>query len=366
MAINRLNIRFCTLLHNSITYDITVGVTDLCELDSILQEWALANIGEEFDLPQDLLENKAINEIVTSLDIDNFAYIQSPVSKYMDMARSAGIVGSSFPTLPTSLSSGLYLMPSCSVYLYSEAAYQGYFGEYVVDAASLAIVTGINYVGVTFNAGVPIYQSYTDYSVFNNSSIIPLVTVLYFNGSIFNIPFGATGDGLAEKIQNQMVKSKKFEIENTYIMSMTSGLYVLLSSLIVDTGISSVICASVNTQNVNNNMVLFYKDASQEWQNLSVTQVNNLQYQSGAGLASLGSGKFVVNTIFRVVDKTNVLLFNVLSDSFDSAQAALNSAIPDDIPDTIKSSAVLAGRIIIEQGATTALVQRVQKISFGV
>jgi hypothetical protein len=58
-------------------------------------------------------------------------------------------------------------------------------------------------------------------------------------------------------------------------------------------------------------------------------------------------------------------MFNVLSNKFATLALAKESANITDLPDTIKNSAVLVGRIIIEQGSSSPAIQKVQNVTFG-
>lgn len=362
MALNKGNLRFCTIEHNDTTYDVAVVVSSLDELDNILQEWAIATIGETLNLPEELIANKDATEVVTALDVDNFAYLKSPVSKYMDMPRSAGVSGE-FPALPVALdANGLYAMPSIKVFLYSEAGYTGYFGEYSVEAATLQLVAGANILCVAFNNGVPIYQAYTDLSSVDDSSVIPVAYVLSFAGALFVTPLGQAGYGLAEKLLKLNRLLNRFEIVGGFGLTVTN-LYVALSSLVVSNGIDALTTLDMDTSLSTNDLYMFYRDASSAWQNTKVAQLSNTKCQ-GTGLVDMTAGQFVVHHLYRVPSK--LLLFTVPSAAFATAQDAINSAIPAALPAEISSSAVLVGRAIIGQGATTAIVQKVQKTAFGI
>jgi len=111
-------------------------------------------------------------------------------------------------------------------------------------------------------------------------------------------------------------------------------------------------------------MWLWYKDGSGVWQKNENSQINNTQYQGdGTGLQNLGAGEFVINYIYRVIDDTNLLLFNVLSSNFSTLTGAKESDMITDLPDIIKNSGVLVGRMIVEQSSTSPTVQKIQRIN---
>jgi len=363
MTISRKNLRYCQVTYLSKLYDVLVAVSTLDEVDNVLQEWALNKWGVVLDLPTACLINKDITEVLTSVAIDNYAYLQSPSSAYMDIPRYAGIKGT-YPTLPTVLDDDdKYVCPETDVFIYSLAGQDGVLGEYSVAELALTPNVGINFLGISYASAVPTWVFYTAETSLNYSSIIPVATVLFFEDTIFNIPFGQTGYGLAEKNLKVRSRRKKFDILDTFTL-VNSGLYVELGALTVSTGVEEIACTAMDTETLLNDMYLYYKDSSQVWQKSKVTTIDNLQYQSASGLANLTGGEYVCNNIYRVVSASGLLMFNVLSNKFASEQAAMNSGEVE-IPAIIRDSAVCVGRMIVVQGSSSPVVQKVQKVVFG-
>jgi len=86
---NRKNLRVCQVKHTNVAgtttyYDVIIAVYDLDEVDGILQDWAVDTIGAGtvLDLPAALVYNKDISEFLTTLDIDDYAYLQSSTTAY--------------------------------------------------------------------------------------------------------------------------------------------------------------------------------------------------------------------------------------------------------------------------------------------
>jgi hypothetical protein len=361
------NLRYCQVFHSSIYYDVLVGVNNLDEVNDVLQEWALTSNGpgEALDLPTELIINQnaeAVNLITKTLDEN--VYVKSATLGLLAAARSAGVSGT-FPTLPKVLVGGLYVMPAATAYLWSTATFSGLFGNYTIATASFTLVENqVNYIGISYASGTPVYVLYTDQTSFNYSSIIPVCALLYFDSEINVVPFGQAGYGLAEKIIEVQEKRKEFEITSDFTLVSGSGTYVQLSVVNVSKGVSEIVCPAVNTVTADNDMWLWYKDSSSVWQKSENSQINNTQYQgAGTGLQSLGSGKFVINYLYRVIDDTNLLLFNILSGSFDSLAEAKDSDMLTDLPDAISEGAALVGRMIVEQGSVAPTVQKIQRVN---
>jgi hypothetical protein len=361
------NIRYCQILHDEEYYDVLVGLTDLDELDDVLQEWALANtdIGEELTLPAELIQNKDISELLTNLDLDNYVYVKSAVSAYMDFPRYAGVSGT-FPTLPKVLVSGLYVMPACTAFLWSTALFTGIFGEYTIATASFTLVADeVNFIGIDYTAGAPVYKLYTSAASFNYSSIIPVCAILYFDSEVNVIPIGQAGYALPEKLlQNQKSRQEFIIVDDFDLAAVT--LYVDVDAIVVNTGTGDITCLAMDTEDSDADMHLWYKDTGGDWQTSADNQINNTQYQSGSGLASLAGGEFVINYLFRAIDSANKVMFNVLSGKFSTLAEAKESDMITDLPDAIKEGCVLVGRMIVEKDSSSPTVQKIQRVrSFG-
>jgi len=369
MAVNRKNLRCCQVIYSGKTYDVMIAVSSLDEVDNILQEWAISTFGSTavLDLPSALVYNKDITEVLKTVSIDKYAYLQSPVAAYMDMPRYAGISGD-LPVFPEVLTGGFYKIPTCMAFLWSEAGFNGYFGEYIVpESQDFTLALGANYFGIAFNTGSPIFVQYNSLTPFDYSSIIPVVTVLNFGSDIFVIPAGQSGYGLPEKNTAFNVRKNRLEILDSYTLA-TNNRYVQLGVLAVKSGLAEISCPAIDTSIALNDMYLHYKDISSVWQNTKTTQLNNTQYQgAGAGLVALAGSEVVINNIYRVVDNGKLLMFNVLSGKFASLQLALESTDKVDVPDMFKGTAVHVGRIIMQKDVTIPVaIQTVQKNPWGV
>jgi hypothetical protein len=361
------NLRYCEVLHDGTYYDVMVGVNDLDEVNDVLQEWALANadIGEALDLPEALIKNTDAKEInISAKSLDSFVYVKSASTGYMDAAKNAGIYGT-FPTLPKILVGGLYVMPACTAYLWSTATFTGIFSSYNIATANFTLVENeVNYIGIDYASGTPAYTLYTSQSSFNYSSIIPVCAVLYFNSELNVIPMGTAGDGLPEKLLLNQYYRKEFDITTNFTLTEGAQRYVELGALTVSNGVETIECLPVDTETAENDMWLWYRDATSTWQKTQSNQINNTQYQgAGTGLQSLGAGEFVINYIYRVIDDTNLLIFNILSSNFASLALAKDSDMLTDLPDAIKEGAVLVGRMIVEKDSDAPTVQKIQRVN---
>jgi hypothetical protein len=71
------NLRYCEVLHAGIYHDVMIGVADLDNVDTALQTWALAELGEYLDLPSELIKNQNLNDLLTSKEINTSVYVDA-------------------------------------------------------------------------------------------------------------------------------------------------------------------------------------------------------------------------------------------------------------------------------------------------
>jgi hypothetical protein len=254
-------------------------------------------------------------------------------------------------------------MPATSVNLFTGSNFDGVLANYTVPTKSFTLVENeVNYIGISYNSGVPEYVLYNSQSYFNYSNIIPVCSILYFNSELNVIPFGSTGNSLPEKNIKVNYPNGDFKIVSNFTFNHDT-LYVELSALTANNGVSTIVCPLVDTAEAENDMWLWYKDATQAWQKALSNQLNVSQYQGdGIGLQDLTASKFVINYVYRVLDTDNKLLFSVLSGEFDTLDEAKESDMITDLPDALTRSAVLVGRFICEKDTSTPVVQKIQRV----
>ena len=79
---NKKNLRVCQVKYLTAYYEVIIACTDLDEVDGILQDWAQDTFSASLDLPAALIYNKDISEVITSLTIDEYVYLQSLATQY--------------------------------------------------------------------------------------------------------------------------------------------------------------------------------------------------------------------------------------------------------------------------------------------
>ena len=352
---SKKNLRFCEVKIDSTIYALFIAVSDLDQVNNIIEAWATEN-ELIVSLPNDLITNIDISEVSSISNqvakVNSYVYLQDSLASYLSLNRSSGVDEN--PVYPTSLNGdSKYELPSITVSLYDEENYQGNFAEYEVEALDVALNVGVNFIGIDYNAGIPIWKVETT-DTFNDSSSKLVLKVFNFESDLYILPKLSTSYGLPEKLFSE----KDFEISDfAYTLGVTTK-FVNLSALTAKFGLNEVVCPIFDSQ--TDNMYLFYKDASSVWQKSVITEYNDTQFQ-GTGLEALAGGEFVNNEIYRVVDGTQKTVFIVLSGKFTSQQDAIDADFVSDLPDEIKEMGVFVGRFVVEQNSSTLKIMKRKK-----
>jgi len=89
-------------------------------------------------------------------------------------------------------------------------------------------------------------------------------------------------------------------------------------------------------------------------------QLDNLHYNdiaAGDGIGTLGGGAFGIVYIWRGVENEDHMYFMLATTSYANLIDARAAVTPTSLPPLATSHAILVGRIIVEQGHTTAVVE---------
>lgn len=98
------------------------------------------------------------------------------------------------------------------------------------------------------------------------------------------------------------------------------------------------------------------------WTSATITQYNNSQYDNGTNLVSLGTSRYAVNWVYRNL-VTNEIDIVLGSGNYTLSQA--ESSQRPSRPSVLDAFYVLCGRIIVQNGATSAsVIESVSSVSF--
>jgi hypothetical protein len=159
------------------------------------------------------------------------------------------------------------------------------------------------------------------------------------------------GKGLANKISDRLVRTKRFEVETGGLsISEAATRRVLVSGGVVWYGAAQIVLDSFTS--VSDPMTLWYHVAG-VWTKAAITQYNNTQYDDGTDLVSTSGVHYCVNWVFREVMNQAHVCVILGNDNYTEAEAQ-SSTIPA-LPSGVLSQSILVGRIIVKQGENVAL-----------
>jgi hypothetical protein len=246
---------------------------------------------------------------------------------------------------------------SCSsvkALLYSTSEFQGDFKTYTIPAATgLTLVdNALNALIVSYNGGSPVFSTTTDLSIINGSSVVGAAT-LYRTG--VDVHYQSVDWGLATASTNnkkslliygiQRASGLSLDESTGRVITLTAGSVWYASTEYVEPAITS---ASSNCE--------FWYHSGGAWTHTNVSTYNNTQYDNGTNLVTLsGAGtQYAVNWVYRYVngDTLPKLAYVLGGGNYNLTQAqAAAVTIP---PPILSSMAILVGRIIVAQNASTA------------
>lgn len=210
------------------------------------------------------------------------------------------------------------------------------------------------YLTANYNAGDPMLQLFSDFSIVNHSTIVLLANVFSENG-VLRIFFANTyGRGLSNKINERIIHTNTYGYESGLVLSEYGTRNIAITSGVIWYGVKNLNLLSIASATGTNEANFYYK-TSGVWQNpTSVTQYNNTQYNNGTNLVTLSSGKYAVNWIYRSLSETNKLSCILLGSGDYTLSDALSASPPSDVPTVISAITVLIGRIIVLKSASSA------------
>lgn len=236
--------------------------------------------------------------------------------------------------------------------LFREPDGAGIIRTYEIADPTITLVNGsTNYIVANYNSGTPIIQSITDVSLINETTIIPIMTIYRGGNRLHLLPWKELGLSMLNKIHQSIIKTQRYRLQSGLGLGESAGRVVTLTEGIVWVGANSFNLPEFNS---TSNQLFFLYHSGGVWQTPTiVTQYNNTQYDDGTGLQTLNPNKYAVNFIYRGVelDDESYMVLGQGNYTLLQAQASLP---PANLPALITSHAILVGRIIVEQAATTA------------
>jgi hypothetical protein len=286
----------------------------------------------------------------------------SDVQKLIDGAPYAGAV-----TKPTYIDNdnGTLTLNSSEYSLYTNATFGGLTQRFIIEEATTTLTPGvlylmdntINYIVVNYNGGDPRYEVIQNVELITESDILPHLTVFRSGNILRLLSWDAMGSGLANKLHQRIVKTRRFERESGLILSETSDPVertVIVSEGKCWNGVNRTIFEEENSSEEN---IVQWNHVAGVWTNSQVAQYDNFYYDNGTNLVEMTTNRWKVLWFYRCkADNYKTVSYVFGNGQYHSSAAAADESAPVNLPTPVSLSAILVGRIIIKKEATSGIV----------
>ena len=285
----------------------------------------------------------------------NGVYIKN-LSAIHQMDADANSTGPLSKVSITDNGDGTINVSAIEVFIYAEAGWQGNYMRRTAPAATnLTLVSGANYLTVIYNSGVPIYQVTQNVSSINNSNVL-LIANMWLDGTQIHYVVVNWGLATANRLNDRLINVQRYVRTSGLMLGETATpttRTITATSGLLWYGITAVSESAVDSSSSNCD---FYYHVAGVWTKSPVSVYNNTQYDNGTSLVTLsGVGtQYAVNWVYRYIDGAALpKLAYVLGSGNYSLTQAQASTVPTP-PPILTAQAILIGRIIVAQNATTA------------
>lgn len=225
-----------------------------------------------------------------------------------------------------------------------------YSFDWAEDSA-LALAEGLNYIGVEYNAGAP--QVFAEATKTSDSRTSFYLGKAFKEGTDLHIlEAGMDLTEVISRIQGHLAR-KDGEIVYTggLKVSETGNRYLAVESGTVDVGLTPISISAIDTSGADTFEYYYYDGAA--WQESDVSQIDNANYNdTSSGLVALTPNRYGVHWIYIANDGELLVLYGQGDYILSEAEDALP---PSSLPDHVSEFALLAAKIIVQEGATNFL-----------
>jgi len=245
-----------------------------------------------------------------------------------------------------------------SVNLYNNVSQTGKPKRYDITGWDDQVLTNNsnNYISVDFNSGSPqLRVDTTDPS--NESSIILLANVFRDGTTLHAYQLNTIGEGLPNKLNEKSIAIAQFERASGLALGEVATRVATIGSGLIYTGASPINLLAFNS---GADAWDFYAHVSSVWTKNPAgvtTQYNNLQYDDGTDLVTLGVNKWTVNWIYRDIDDHAHAIYVLGDAEYGSLALARLATPPSDLPEIASQHSILVGRIIVLKNASSGNVE---------
>jgi hypothetical protein len=241
--------------------------------------------------------------------------------------------------------------------VYSDASGSGFLDNYTVSGSTFVLADSITtYIYIYYNNGVPIIGSSTSFDAIPGTkyvNVIPIVTAYRYGNLVNYIDWDNQGLALTEKLLYRTVDTDRFHRTTGLTLSQYGTSNVSVSEGVVWYGGNKLNIQNFTSASAPSYMYLIAQEGG-VWSGSPITTFENTRYQGPSGLLPITGNKYTTNWIYRIVSAAKRYTVIVLGTDEYTHNDALASQPPSSLPNIVGTQAILCGRMIVQNGETTA------------
>ena len=271
---------------------------------------------------------------------------------WTDVGLSAGVVVA--PTIEaTDPADGTYIVGTGTYRLYKTTDGLGEIATFTVAGGTLAPTENDpHYLTVSYNAGAPVVSHTTDRSTINGFSVIGIATVYRIGTTIDILPWGTFGTALSTKL-NARHLSTGIERQSGLTLSEAATRLVNISAGVCWLGATQIALDAFATGTSGHTLREWIWDGA-TWTPTEVSAYENAYYQGSSGKVAATGNKYLVLWVYRKLTAGNLVAGYILGTAEYASLAGAQAAAQPTPPEAFAEFGVLVGRIIIQNGASSA------------
>lgn len=272
------------------------------------------------------------------------------------------------PTITENVN-GTVTVDASYIYLHSDDYFHSRIGRYFLATTTLSVATNTRaWVTGSYNGGTPIYEIETDASLISGSDRIPCFELIKdISGKIHEASLDSLGEGLANKNHRMLYLTQRFRLDENGGLTLGETATPVERTLTISA--ANAFFGSIETpmDAVNTSVapMYFYYHVGGVYDVSTTTQYNNTQYDDGTDLVAIGANQYSVVWIYRGIEEEAHAYMLLDITDYPNISAAQLAQPRSDVPEIIKIHTTLVGRIIIQEGASSGIVEQILgEISF--
>lgn len=222
----------------------------------------------------------------------------------------------------------------------------------------------VSYVYADWASGTPQLDITTNHEDIQLARELIIFTVYREGTSVHVLGWDEYADGLAERMHNRFIKTVRYARESGILLTESATRVVNISAGKVWHGVVRDDVPVYNSS-IDPWRFVYYNGSSWVY-DMGTTQYNNSQYNDPtSGLVALPDNRWTINWIYRsAMDTPNCAAYVLGPQSYGSIEEAEDAQPPSNLPDIISKLAFLVGRIIVQKGASSGIVESAYDATF--